>query len=211
MNGKRQVVIFAISCALLSGVGCEKKKNASAVTGPKIAPTLSEPLPEGLPVEGTVPVETAKSEPPPNPPKTATKPKPRTRTHKPAATQQAPVTTAAASPQPTNEPPAANTTIASAKPPKNPADAAAEAAIGADVSAATVVAQKDKATRDIDAAESELKSLEGKTLPSDEQSIVSQVRAYISQSRKALTEGDYERAVNLANKAKLLSDALKKM
>jgi hypothetical protein len=211
VNGIRQFVIFAISCSLLAGVGCEKKKKTgtASVNRPQVAPTLSEPLPEGLPDQGAVQIETAKAEPEPTPAKVPSKPKPRTHSRKSPST--ATTTAASSTTQPLNDAPPATTSVASAKPPKSPADEVAEAAIGADVSAATMVAQRDKANRDLDSAESQLKSLDGRTLSSDEQSILSQVRAYISQSRKALAEGDYERAMNLANKAKLLTDALKKM
>ena len=40
--------------------------------------------------------------------------------------------------------------------------------------------------------------------------MVTQVKSYISQSRKATSDGDYERAFNLAKKAQLLADALVK-
>jgi hypothetical protein len=40
--------------------------------------------------------------------------------------------------------------------------------------------------------------------------MVSQIWSYIAQSRKATIDGDLERALNLAKKAHLLSEALAK-
>jgi hypothetical protein len=40
--------------------------------------------------------------------------------------------------------------------------------------------------------------------------MVAQIKTYIDQSRKATSDNDFERAYNLANKARLLSDALVK-
>ena len=75
----------------------------------------------------------------------------------------------------------------------------------------------DQAARDrqstnqsLDTTEKDLKRLDGRALNSDEQAVLTQIRAYISQSRKALTEGDYERASNLAKKAQVLTDDLLK-
>ena len=38
----------------------------------------------------------------------------------------------------------------------------------------------------------------------------SQIQSYLQQSRKATTDGDFERAFNLAKKAQLLAEALSK-
>ena len=40
--------------------------------------------------------------------------------------------------------------------------------------------------------------------------MVTQIKSYIAQSRKATSDGDFERAYNLAMKAHLLADALVK-
>lgn len=47
-------------------------------------------------------------------------------------------------------------------------------------------------------------------LSNDEQAIVRHIHSYVDQSRQALKEGDVDRAYNLAIKAHLLSDSLKK-
>jgi len=53
-----------------------------------------------------------------------------------------------------------------------------------------------------------VKVLDNRSLSSEEQGVLMQIKTYISQSRKALTDGDYERASNLARKAQLLADEL---
>src|ERR1035437_28735 len=50
-----------------------------------------------------------------------------------------------------------------------------------------------------------LKSVNRK-LTHAEQAMVAQIKTYIDQSRKATSDNDFERAYNLANKARLLSD-----
>jgi hypothetical protein len=59
----------------------------------------------------------------------------------------------------------------------------------------------------LDSAEANLKSVT-RSLNSDEQAMVQQIRNYMRQSRDATTQGDGERAYNLALKAHLLSDEL---
>lgn len=61
----------------------------------------------------------------------------------------------------------------------------------------------------LDGAENNLRNLK-RQLSDNEQSMVSQIRDYIAQSKKATSEGDDVRAHNLAFKARLLSDELVK-
>lgn len=61
----------------------------------------------------------------------------------------------------------------------------------------------------LEATEGNLRGIT-RSLSNDEQAMVQHVRAYISQSQKATTDGDLERAYNLALKAHLLSDELAK-
>ncbi len=99
--------------------------------------------------------------------------------------------------------------MASAHPPANPVEAAPDTAIAADVSGAQLVQQKQTTAQLLDATEKTLNGL-NRSLSHDEEQIVAQVRSYIVQSRKATSDGDFERAYNLATKAHLLSDALVK-
>jgi len=61
----------------------------------------------------------------------------------------------------------------------------------------------------VDATEKTLNGLPH-NLSHDDEEMVAQVRSYLAQSRKATSDGDFERAYNLATKAHLLSDALVK-
>ena len=61
----------------------------------------------------------------------------------------------------------------------------------------------------LDATDNNLRSLT-RTLSSDEQVTVAHIRSYMQQSKNATTDGDLERAYNLALKAHLLSDELVK-
>jgi len=61
----------------------------------------------------------------------------------------------------------------------------------------------------VDATENALKGI-NRSLSDEEKSMRSQIQSYLQQSRKATTDGDFERAYNLAKKAQLLADALVK-
>ena len=61
----------------------------------------------------------------------------------------------------------------------------------------------------LQSTDSNLKAL-NRTLNSDEQAMVEQIKTYVAQSRAAINDGDLVRANNLALKAHLLSDALAK-
>jgi len=55
-----------------------------------------------------------------------------------------------------------------------------------------------------------LAKLSARQLNANEQETVDQIRKFVEQSKLAENEGDLPRAASLANKAKLLSDALVK-
>ena len=114
---------------------------------------------------------------------------------------------------PDTHPPAsttANATVAAVHPPPSPAaEGAPDTAIAADVSSQQVSQQKQTTVQLLEATEKNLNSL-NRNLNHDEQAIVSQIKTYIDQSRKATSDNDFERAYNLATKARLLSDALVK-
>jgi hypothetical protein len=60
------------------------------------------------------------------------------------------------------------------------------------------------------ATEENLKKIEGLQLNGSQQEMVSQIKEFMEQSKKAIAEGDVDRAHNLALKAHLLSDELLK-
>jgi type IV secretory pathway VirB10-like protein len=62
----------------------------------------------------------------------------------------------------------------------------------------------------LDSTENNLRNITKYQLSSDEQSMVSQIRDYMKESRDATKDGDSVRAHNLALKARLLSDELMK-
>jgi len=61
----------------------------------------------------------------------------------------------------------------------------------------------------LESTDANLRSIK-RLLSSDEESIVAQVRDYVTQSKQATKDGDLVRAHNLALKAHLLSDELAK-
>jgi hypothetical protein len=69
--------------------------------------------------------------------------------------------------------------------------------------------QKRDTTNDLlTATDTKLKEASGRQLSSAQQDNVAQIRSYIQQAKAATTEGDLDRAHNLAFKAHLLSDEL---
>jgi hypothetical protein len=216
MNFGRQFVVCALALALLWTTGCAKKKPQLPRQAQGPVETESAPLPYEI-SETTPP-------PPPPPPKQEAvveePPKaPPPKHHKKKPTTQPPASSAqgnagaAAGATATTPPPAAasgNTTIAAAHTPANPAaETPPDTAIAADVSSAQLSQQKQTTAQLLDATEKTLTGL-NHALSHDEEEMVVQVRSYIAQSRKATTDGDFERAYNLATKAHLLADALVK-
>ena len=96
-----------------------------------------------------------------------------------------------------------------AHPPPNPAtESTPDPAIAADVTSAQLTRQKQSTAQLLDETEKSIGGLKG--LTHDEEEMLAQIRSYVSQSRKATSDGNFERAYNLATKAHLLSDALVK-
>lgn len=60
------------------------------------------------------------------------------------------------------------------------------------------------------ATEENLKKIEGRKLDANQQQMVSQIKEFMEQSKKAIGDGDPERGHNLASKAQLLSNELVK-
>ncbi len=194
----RQFVVFIVALGLSLGTGCKRKKAQLAVN--MQAPTLAVPVPDQIP-------EIA---PPPEPP--PAKQEETVEEQAPKKTPQKHRSSKKPATPPATAPPAANqgsTTVAVNRPPANSAiEAATDTAIAADVTGKQLVEQKQTTSELLDSAEKNLKGLTG--LSHDEEAIVTQIKSYIAQSRKATSDGDFERAYNLAMKAHLLTDALVK-
>ncbi len=168
--------------------------------------TQTEPAPAPAPVVAKAEPEPA---PPPPPPETTKKTthKPKPSAAKPAGTESGTTQTAG------SEATAAGT----AAPPTETADVAAnsEPAAASPIGQLTPVdtpeqAQKGKDTGDlINKTEDGLNSIK-RQLSTQEQETVSQIRAFLSKARTALTNQDYDGAYILATKAKVLLDELNK-
>jgi hypothetical protein len=188
------VLVFS----LLLSVACKKKK--PQLPPQAQAPTIAVPVPD----------EISEAVPPPPPPPQQEEPapepqKPKSQPHHRKKPAQPP----ASSPE---TPPASgtgNAAVATAHPPPNPAEGPPDTAIAADVTSAQVSQQKQTTAQLLDATEKNLKSVNRK-LSHDEEAMVAQIKTYIDQSKKATSDNDFERAYNLATKARLLSDALVK-
>jgi hypothetical protein len=179
-------------------VGCKKKK--PQLPPQAQAPTISVPVPDEI--------SEAAPPPPPEPKPEVPAPEPQ-KPKSPPHHRKKPAQPPASSPDATPANTTGNATVAAAHPPPNPAEAAPDTAIAADVSSEQVSHQKQTTAELLAAAEKNLKSV-NRQLNHDEQAMVSQINTYISQSKKATSENDFERAYNLATKARLLSDALVK-
>ncbi len=197
MKTWRHFAAWVLALSLLLSVACKKKKRPQLPPQAQ-APTIALPLPD----------EISETVPPPPPPKQeapvveAQKPKPAPRHQRkppqpPASSPENPATSTG------------NATVAAAHPPPSPAEGAPDIAIAPDVSSQQVSQQKQTTAELLAAAEKDLKSVNRK-LNHDEQAMVAQIKTYIHQSRKATSNNDFERAYNLATKARLLSDALVK-
>ena len=195
MKFGRQFVVSAVVLGLLLSGACKNKKPQVPVQmqAPTLAVSVPDQIPEvAPPAEPPAPQQEATVEQ--QPPKKAP-PKHRGSSKKPA---QPPVSTQA------------NTTVAVNRPPANPApEITTDTAIAADVSSQQLVQQKQTTAQLLDSTEKNLKGL-NRSLSHDEQAMVNQINSYVTQSRKATSDGDFERAYNLAVKAHLLADALVK-
>lgn len=197
MISTRKIVTSLFLVALLFVQGCTRKK---ATLPPKAtAPTIAESLPDGYPLEEQPEPSPQVAETQPPPPQPTTKPKKPARSAK--KTNPAPNPTAANNAQNGK----GNQTVASVR----PADTPPQTVIAAAIPSAQLTQQKEETTRMVDSTENALKGLT-RSLSDDEKSMKSQIQSYLQQSRKATTDGDFERAFNLAKKAQLLADALLK-
>lgn len=203
MNILRQFAATVLGLSLLLSVACKKKK-------PPLPPQAQAPT-VSVPVDAEISQAPPAAPPEPQQQATATpvpeKPKTPPRHRKKPAPQPPPSTQESASASPPSNP--GTTTVAASHPPLNPAGSAPDTAIAADASSQQVNVQKQNTTELLAAAEKNLQSA-NRTLSHDEQAMVAQIKTYIEQSRKATSDKDFERAYNLATKARLLSDALVK-
>jgi ElaB/YqjD/DUF883 family membrane-anchored ribosome-binding protein len=198
---RRKFVTSLLVLALLFTEACNKKK---PVPPPRtLAPTIAVELPEEIPENPETPAPEVAQVPIEQPPvKTKPKKAPRTTTKK--TTPPVSAQSAAATPSPTNN----SQTVAGLRPPRNPgSETPPDTAIAAAMPSAAITRQKEDTAQIVDATENSLKNL-SRQLNDEEKTMKTQIQSYLQQSRKATTDGDFERAFNLAKKAQLLAEAL---
>ena len=207
MKLTRKFVFLPGLLLLIVTQGCDKKK---AHVPPKMqAPTVAVILPDEIPL-AEQPEDTA---PPPEEPKpqaqpTKSKPKKPARSSSASAKKPSPPPQAPAPAQ--GQQSAPTQTVASVRPPTpKGSENLPETVIAAAVPNAQVAQLKEDTAKMIESTENTLKGI-NRNLSDDEKSMRSQIQSYLQQSRKATTDGDYERASLLAKKAQLLVEALVK-
>ena len=161
-------------------------------------------LPEEIPENPETPApEVAQA--PVEPPPVKTKPKKTRITAAKKTTPPANATPAAATPPaPAQQQPDGCQFAAASQSRLEPAP---DTAIAAAMPSEAVTKQKENTAQIVDATENSLKNL-SRQLSDEEKAMKTQIQSYLQQSRKATTDGDFERAFNLAKKAQLLAEAL---
>lgn len=193
MRALRNSGLIGIAILMVMMSGCVLKKRRPPIPQQGQAPTITAPVPETIPQEA----ETTPPPAPPPPPEAteAKKSKPRHTGKK----------------QPTPPPPAQ----AQNPPPQKPGRVVIQEGGGsqpqgtltASLGAEEATHQQQSTAQLLDSTQNNLRSLT-RQLSAEEQAMVTQIKDYMEQSRKAMQESDPVRARNLALKAHLLSDEL---
>lgn len=188
--------LFALAMLFLPG--CRKKKPILPPPQAQAPTTTAQPAPPTITPEGSS-NPTATRPPLPEASTTIPKPlppKPKNRHHNGLtnAKKQPPATNPAPPAQAANVPPPNNETVGQISP---------------DVPSATENSTVQSTNQLLNSTEQNLRSI-NRRLSNEEQNILSDIRSYVAQSRAALKDQDFERAYNLANKARLLTDGLMK-
>ncbi len=181
----RPSISFLLLLVTLGGLSACKKKKPVLPPPQAQVPSIILPLPEPLPPPTTSPEPNRPQ--PQNVPAAEEKPPVKKHPRVAKKPQQPPATAPATQPQPQR--PAEDTQLTATN---NPQEA---------------LHQQLNTTQLLDATESNLKTL-SRSLSTDEQAMIQHIRSYMQQSRTALDQKDFERAYNLAYKARLLSDEL---
>jgi hypothetical protein len=198
----KTVLLSLVSIAVVF-CGCSQKKPVLVV--PKERPITGAPTPTPTPEAqqssvAATPEPTPEASPAPDQTQ-ATLPKKKHHIGKPSPSVKA-TPDAPASQANTKKPD--STTEAKAEPKATPG------LIAPTISASDAVRDQSAAEQLLQSTETNLNGLGKRQLSSDEQSVVSQIRNFISQSRQALKDNDPARAKNLALKANVLSNDLSK-
>ncbi len=182
-------IVLAACCLSLFAAGCAHShiQAAAPVSAPP-APSLSEterPMTIAPDTDAAPPPEAA-----PAPPVVAAE-EPST----------PPITIPATQPAPTpRKPPEPTVEAATELPSRKPAPL-----IAPQLSPGDQASYERKTGEDVGVAEKNLQGAQGKQLSAAQQDIVDKVRSFLAQARDASKTGDWARAQNLAQKARLLS------
>ena len=182
--------MFLACCLVFISGGCARKSvHASAPVQAPPSPTLSEserPMTIAPDTDAAPPpVETMTA-----PPTVAAEPAP--------PPVSLPSTKAA---PPLRKPAEQPITEAAAEPPARPA----APQISPQLSPGDQASYERKTGEDVSVAEKNLQGAQGKQLNAAQQDLVDKIRSFLTQSRDASKGGDWARAQNLAQKARLLS------
>jgi hypothetical protein len=184
-----RVGIILLTCVLsFAMTGCARKHAHAAPPAPAPEPSpeaTGRPMTTAPDTTATPPIEAGVS--PPKVPAVSTPP--------PVAV---PATRPPAPHRPAGEPRAAE---AEAEPPAHPA----APQISPQLSPRDQASYERKTGEDISVAEHNLQQSSGRQLSAAQQDLVEKIRSFVAQSRDASKDGDWARAQNLAQKARLLS------
>jgi hypothetical protein len=189
----RYIAVLCLCGLAATTIGCAQKSvKAAAPVAAAPAPSLadSKPLTTIAPdTTATPPPENVP--PPPNPPSTSTLELPVT----PARTKPAPPVR-----KPPTDTPAENATEQPSRP--------AAPQISPQISPGDQAAFQRKTEDDVAVAQSNLQRSAGKQLSAAQRDLVEKIQSFLTQSREASQTGDWARAQNLSQKARLLSNEL---
>ncbi len=191
-NNHRTAAILAIFAVAIALTGCEEKKvRAAAPVAAAPAPAATErPMNVAPDTDASPPPETAAVAPPAPP--------------APAAVAPAPVNVAPPKPAAPRRAAGESSAESESEQPAHPP----APQISPQLSPIDQATYQRKTGEDSAAAEKNLQQTSGKQLNAAQQDLVGKIRSFLSQSRDASKNGDWARAQNLAQKARLLSDEL---
>lgn len=186
--GRKLATLVPLALVLLVGAGCHRQKVQAAAPPPAAPPASTNPQPATAPPSTTA---------------TPSEGKPATPTGE-APTNPAPETPA---PKPVTPRPHVNP-APSATPEPTPPPRPAPPQIRPSLSPAQLAEYKKKTNDAMAEAEKNLQRAYGRELSQEQQDLVEKIRGFLTQAREAGDAGDWGRAVNLAEKARLLSAEL---
>jgi outer membrane biosynthesis protein TonB len=186
--GRKLATLVALALLVLGGAGCHRQKVQAAAPPPAAPPASANPQPAPAPPSSTATPPEGKPATPPG--ETPANPAPETPAPKPVTPR----------PHVNPAPPAAPEPA----PPPRPAPPQ----IRPSLSPAQTAEYKKKTNEDIAEAEKNLQRAYGRELSQEQRDLVEKIRGFLTQAREAGDAGDWGRAVNLAEKARLLSAEL---